>query len=146
MAFNALTMRYAQYVNRKRKTCGHVWQGRYFSCVLDEKHLYRAIRYVETNPVRAKIVGKPWDYQWSSAPIHVGIETKQFVGLKESLAMNPREWKAYLCQDDGKMANEIRLKTKRGLVIGSDRFIKKLEKELKRSLRCLNPGRPKKGS
>ena len=35
-AFNSLAMRYSQYINRKRKSYGHVWQGRYFSCVLQE--------------------------------------------------------------------------------------------------------------
>ena len=38
--FNTTHMRYAQYVNKKLKATGHLWQGRFFSCVLDNKHLY----------------------------------------------------------------------------------------------------------
>ena len=40
-------MRYSQYFNRKKGVRGHLWQGSFFSCILDERHLYSAIRYVE---------------------------------------------------------------------------------------------------
>ena len=143
-ALNILTMRYSQYVNRKRKSCGHVWQGRYFSCVMDEIHLYRAIRYVERNPVRAKIVNNALDYEWSSARIHTGMQSERIISLGKSFDMNAKEWKKYLCEEDNAMVDEMRLKTKRGLVVGSEIFIKNVEKTLKRSLKCLNPGRPKK--
>lgn len=144
--FNILAMRYSQYINRKRKSCGHVWQGRYFSCVLDEKYLYHAIRYVEQNPVRAKMVKDAWDYKWSSAQTHIGIETESIISLKKTFSMDAEEWKEYLKEVDEEVNTEVRLKTKRGLVAGTERFIKKLEKRLKRSLKCLDPGRPKKGS
>mgnify|MGYP003973822927 FL=1 len=45
--FNTLHMRYSQYLNHKRKLKGHLWQGRFYSCTLDERHLYSAVRYVE---------------------------------------------------------------------------------------------------
>ena len=48
--FNTVHMRYAHYLNRQRKVKGHLWQGRFYSCALDDAHLYRAIRYVENNP------------------------------------------------------------------------------------------------
>lgn len=54
------------------------------------------------------------------------------------------EWKDYLGQADEDMCKEMRLKTSRGLIVGGDSFIQKLEKRLGRSLRCLNPGRPRK--
>ena len=55
-AFNTIHMRYSQYLNRKHGVRGHLWQGRYFSCFMDDQHLYRAIRYAERNPVRVGIV------------------------------------------------------------------------------------------
>jgi putative transposase len=45
--------RFASYWNVVRHSSGHVWQGRYYSCPLDESHLWRALRYTELNPVRA---------------------------------------------------------------------------------------------
>lgn len=59
-----LHMRYAQRFNRQRGWKGHVWQGRYFSSALDEQYLWAAIRYVERNPVRAKMVKKAENYAW----------------------------------------------------------------------------------
>ena len=44
-------MRYAQHFNRQHGITGHVWQGRFFSCALDDAHLLAAVRYVERNPV-----------------------------------------------------------------------------------------------
>jgi len=62
---------YSAYFNRKMEQTGHLWQGRYYSCVLDEPHLVTAVRYVENNPVRAGLVSKAEDYLWSSAAGHV---------------------------------------------------------------------------
>jgi len=145
--FNTVHMRYAHYLNRKRGLRGHLWQGRFYSCILDDSHLYRAIRYVENNPVRAKIVKQPWDYEYSSAKDHLQQRIKPLIKL--NLKYQPivfNEWKEYLKEDDPDIYNEIRLKTSRGLVVGTQNFIKTLEKRLKRSLKCLNQGRPRKES
>ena len=61
---------YTQYINRFHKRSGHLWQGRFYSCSLDESHFWQALRYIECNPVRAKICHNPWKYQWSSAAAH----------------------------------------------------------------------------
>jgi putative transposase len=66
-------MRYSQYFNKKHKRVGHLWQGRFFSCPLGEKHLAQAMRYVERNPVRTRMVKYPWEYLWSSAGVHSGV-------------------------------------------------------------------------
>ena len=34
---------YSQYINRFHKRSGHLWQNRFYSCVLDETHLWRAL-------------------------------------------------------------------------------------------------------
>ena len=53
-------------------------------------------------------------------------------------------WREYLNAEDKQIVNELRLKTQRGLALGSDRFIKRLERKVDRSLACLNPGLPRK--
>jgi putative transposase len=70
LVFKPLHMRYAQRFNRQRGWKGHVWQGRYFSSALYEHYLWSTIRYVERNPVRAKMVKKAENYAWSSAAAH----------------------------------------------------------------------------
>lgn len=57
--FNVVHMRYSQYKNLMRRKKGHLWQSRFFSSVLDDSYLISAVRYVEQNPVRAKLVSKP---------------------------------------------------------------------------------------
>ena len=73
LTFKYAHMRYSQYFNRKHRNNGHLWQGRFFSCPLGEKHLAQAIRYVERNPARARMVKYPWEYLWSSAGVHSGF-------------------------------------------------------------------------
>jgi len=140
--FNNTHMRYSQYLNKQRGLKGHLWQGRFYSCILDDVHLYRAIRYVENNPVRAKIVKKAWDYKWASASDHTGERKKPLIKLKDT--RDRKDWKEYLQENDSEMTEDIRIKTNRGLAVGTDKFVKKLEKLLNRSLQCLNQGRPRK--
>lgn len=71
--------RYAQYFNARVRRSGHLWQNRFFACAVDEQHLWRALRYVERNPVRAGMVGRAEEYLWSSARAHV--QEKDHSGL-----------------------------------------------------------------
>ena len=142
--FKTAHMRYAHYINKQRGAKGHLWQGRFYSCILDDTHLYRAIRYVENNPVRANIVKNAWGYRWSSATDHVGDREKGPIKLDSYKALEFKEWRNYLKENDPDMIDEIRLKTNRGLVVGTDSFVKALEKGLNRSLKCLSQSRPNK--
>jgi putative transposase len=65
--------RYARLKNFSDGVRGYLFQGRFGSCVLDERHLLAAARYVELNPVNAGIVKEAADYPWSSARFHLGL-------------------------------------------------------------------------
>ena len=71
--------RYAQYFNARTGRSGHLWQSRYFACVLDASHFWRALAYVDRNPVRARMVASAEHYVWSSAAAH--LAGKDPVGL-----------------------------------------------------------------
>lgn len=58
---------YSHYWNKRQGERGHLWQARFYSCPLETRHLWNALRYVEQNPVRAHLVEKPWQWRWSSA-------------------------------------------------------------------------------
>ena len=64
-------LRYTRMVNSREGWTGYLWEGRFKSYVLDESHLYAAVRYVEQNPLKAGLVEKAEDYPWSSARAHV---------------------------------------------------------------------------
>ncbi len=66
---------YTQAFNRCHNKCGHIFQGRYKAIVIDkESYLAELCRYIVLNPVRAKIVSKPEDWQWSSHVITAGLK------------------------------------------------------------------------
>jgi putative transposase len=65
---------YASMFNRKYRITGHLWQTRFYSCVLDHEHLAHAVRYVERNPVRAGMVLRAEDYP-GPAPIRSYLGT-----------------------------------------------------------------------
>lgn len=146
--FNATHMRYAQYFNEKIGTKGHLWQGRFYSCVLEENHLIAAAKYIERNPVRAKLVNKPWEWKWSSASVHIGTNDVQIIKLKDLFRIidMPQEvWKSFIDTDDnGKEVECIKKFTLTGWPLGNEEFIKKLEQKVGKRLQALPIGRPKK--
>jgi putative transposase len=59
--------RYAQYINRKYRRTGTLWEGRHKSSLIQsERYLLTCYRYIELNPVRAAMVKRPEEYRWSS--------------------------------------------------------------------------------
>ncbi|MEW6375229.1 MAG: transposase [Thermodesulfobacteriota bacterium] len=62
-----INLRYAHYFRRRYRYWGHLWQGRFKSLLIErDSYLIACGRYVEMNPVRAKIINDPKDYPWST--------------------------------------------------------------------------------
>jgi len=60
---------YALWAGRRRKRLGHVFQGRYRTEMIeDESHYWAVSRYIHLNPVRARLVARPEEWEWSSYP------------------------------------------------------------------------------
>ena len=141
--FNTVHMLYAQYFNRKRNATGHLWQGRYFSCVLDERHLYAAVRYVELNPVRSGIAAVPQDYPWCSAKAHVTGAQDPILSGCCFLTETMKDWAKYLGEDQDREATDSVIKaTKIGRPCGKEDFVKQMEGLLNRRLTASPRGRP----
>jgi putative transposase len=142
-----LHTRYAQKINREHGWKGHLWQGRYFSSPLDGIYMWAAIRYVDRNPVRAKVVKIAENYKWSSAAGHCelrgdGILTtnSKWVEILEEID----NWSEWLAEGDEPEKMElIRRNIAKGLPCGSDRFIRRLEKIADRILHYRPLGRPR---
>ena len=137
--------RYTQYINRRHGRSGHLWEGRFHSCALDKPHFWAAMRYVEQNPVRAKIERNAWDYTWSSAAAHIG--GKDASALLDISAwhkiMTAADWRKLLrrrvTRDDTKA---LQHSTHRGWPLATDKAVSKFERLLGRRLRPLPIGRP----
>ena len=146
--FKPLHMRYAQRINRTRGWKGHLWQGRFFSSALDKAYLWAAIRYVERNPVRARLVRKAENYRWSSAAAHCRLMQDEVLTTNPSWRKQFQavgDWSAWLAQGDEPQELEVlRRNADKGLPCGSEKFIRKLEKLTGRGLQYRPQGRPRK--
>ena len=139
---------YALTLNRMEGRTGHLWQNRFFSCPLDESHLFTALRYIDLNPVRAGLAAEAWNWPWSSALAHTSENTSDPV-LDHAWAehfgrWNYQEWHELLASgmpegDSGK----VRESTRTGAPLGEEDFVVRLEKQAGRRLRVLGRGRPK---
>lgn len=64
---------YTQSYNRRHNKVGHLFQGRFKAILVDrDAYLLEVCRYVDLNPVRARMVRKPGSWAWSSYRAHVG--------------------------------------------------------------------------
>jgi putative transposase len=64
---HGINLCYAQYFKHKYNHIGHFWQDRFKSHIVqDDRYLLAVARYIERNPLRAKIVSDPKDYEFSS--------------------------------------------------------------------------------
>ncbi len=64
---------YATHRNVTHRHTGSLWQGRFYSAVLDTAHWATALQYTELNPVRARMVAQAEDWEWSSARAHLSL-------------------------------------------------------------------------
>jgi putative transposase len=133
---------YAMRFNTRTQSTGHVWQGRFYSCPLDDEHLWAAVRYVERNPVRAGLIGRAEEYQWSSARAHCGITRDALLSGDFPPADAVENWGEWLLQeDDAAITDSIRHHTNTGRPCGSPDFVDRLEGLLGRTLRPARRGR-----
>jgi|SRR5271165_1597687 len=139
--------RYAAYWNAWQSSTGHVWQGRFYSCPLEESHLWAALRYVELNPVRAGMVATAEQWKWSSAAAHCGT-TKPDATLEMERwrkRWTTSEWGRFLADAESAAdVSALRHSTHTGRPLGSPDFVAALEELTSRPLAPRKGGRPKK--
>jgi putative transposase len=140
-----LHMRHAQRVNRAHGWKGHLWQGRYFSSALDDEYFWAAIRYVELNPIRAGMVRRAEDYEWSSAAAHCGIRRDPLLSASDVWRRRLGaigDWSAWLAAGESTDSVEVlRRRADKGLPCGSTEFVEALEQASGRDLRDRPRGR-----
>jgi putative transposase len=133
---------YASMFNRKHGLSGHLWQSRYYSCTLDDQHLWHAVRYVERNPVRAGMAARAQDYPWSSALAHAERIKDRYLDDGLPLLEMIADWTAWLAETDNEdVMWKIRESTMTGRACGSDDFARRLEDMCGHALRRQKRGR-----
>jgi putative transposase len=99
-------------------------------------------RYIEINPVAAKMVQHPEDNPWSSARAHLNGEDDQLVKVAPLLQLIP-DWSGFLQLSSDEEIALIQRHERTGRLLGKDRFVESPEKVLGTTLKPRKPG-PKK--
>lgn len=132
--------RYTSLINQREGWIGYLWQGRFSSCPMDERHLLNAARYIELNPVRAGLVERPESYPWSSARAHLDARDDGAVKVRPLLD-KVESWREFLGSSlDDQVIKDIRTCTRTGRPLASEEFVAALEARLGLALRKRRPG------
>jgi putative transposase len=133
--------RYTRGINFREGWRGHLWQGRFASFAMDNRYLMRTARYVELNPVRAKLCRVPWRWPWSSAAAHLAGRDDALVRV-QPLLERTGDWREFL--REGLEANEadlFRRHERTGRPLGEASFLERIEKAVGRMVRPMKAGR-----
>ncbi|MBI1905705.1 MAG: transposase [Rhodocyclales bacterium] len=150
-----LGQRYVQYINRSYRRSGTLWEGRFRSCIAQaENYVLACYRYIELNPVRARMVDHPREYRWSSYRANAeGVRSKVVVSQAQYLALGrsaEQRREAYRelfgSHLDFEIVREIREATNGNYALGSERFRREVEVMIGRRVSRGNPGRPRSGN
>jgi putative transposase len=146
----SLLVSHTQRYHRCHRSSGHVWQGRFKSPVIqDDDHLLTVLRYIEANPLRAKMVERAGDYRWSSFACHGEGHSDALldtIPAYDALAAYPavrQRWRsAYVHQtpEETELA-AIRRSNETGLPFGETTWVDHLCRQLKLDLTIRPRGR-----
>ncbi len=148
----SITVAHTRHYHFKYRRSGHIWQGRFSSPIVSaDEYLLNVMRYIEQNPLRAKMVAHPGDYRWSSYRLNVRKEGSRlidreenvvFQGLGETVEQQVKAYRDFVMQqiEDGELEG-IRKSVIKGTGYFSEKFREQAERYLPRKRR---PGRPSK--
>lgn len=129
---------YTNYVNRKMKRSGHLFQGRYKAILIDQDiYLLELSRYIHLNPVRAGMVQRPEDYPHSSYGSFIGKRKDESVYrdfILKMISQNGKKamqnYKSFVENAIGEKLDNPLKKIYGGAIAGGDLFIKKVLSKL----------------
>ena len=152
-----LGRKFVSTTNRIRSRTGGLWEGRFYAGYLEpEGYLLRCMRYIELNPVRAKMVANAGAYRWSSFSANAtGRENVMITPhpVYQKLG-DTQEARAYAYRksfdeqlegvDRSVIEEEIRSATRQGVLIASKTYAADVARRLNREVTAKPRGRPKK--
>lgn len=146
----SLGRRYVRHINSARGRSGTLWEGRYRAAPIDsDEYFFSCCRYIELNPVRARMVDHPRRYAWSSYRAHaegrddpLAAWHPLFRRLGRSRAEQQTNYRALFREALGKdFVEDLRAATNGGWAFGGDAFQKRIARALKSRVAPLPQGR-----
>ena len=147
--FQYLGRHYVRYFNRVCHRSGTLWEGRFKSCLVQEDTYFLVCqRYIELNPVRARMVKDPAGYKWSSYQVNgLGRASRLcsphslYLALGKSREIRLSNYRSLFdAHISDKQLSNVRLALNMGLALGSEKFKKEIEAINGYRLRHLRPG------
>jgi putative transposase len=143
-----LTLTHTQrwHAHRHSTGSGHVYQGRFKSFpIQDDEHFLTVCRYVERNPLRAKLVASADDWRWSSLWRWRHGSAKAKAILSPWPVRRSPDWLSYVNspQTEAELS-AIRRSVQRGSPLGDESWSAKIVKRLGLESTLRPHGRPKK--
>lgn len=145
--------RQTRYVNKLENRSGTLWEGRFKASLIDsDAYLLACCRYIDLNPVRAAMVERPEQYEWSSYRQRIGLANPtwidaydQYARLGQAGSERERAYRSFVAAG----TPENQLKTIRGALqrnqlTGSERFRQQIEQRIGRRVSNHSRGRPRK--
>jgi len=127
----SLGRRYVRYINGRYRRTGTLWEGRYRAVPIDtEAYFIACCRYIELNPVRARMVKHPRQYRWSSYRAHAEGKDDALAAfhpvwrrLGRSAAARQQAYRDLIGEKlDPGFVEALRAATNGGWALGSERF------------------------
>jgi putative transposase len=121
-----LSTTHAALFRNKTQTLGHghLYQGRYKSFIVDtDAYLLTVLKYIERNPVRAKLSKSPEEWRWGSAYRRINGKKKEKAFLADSPTPLPHRYREWINDDEkAEDITDIRTSVNRGVPFGGEEF------------------------
>ncbi len=149
----SLLVSHTHRYHKHYRSGGHIWQGRFKSPVIqNDEHLLTVLRYIEANPLRARIVSRAEDYSWSSYRVHGLGEPNPLVdplltyeALSPYAKVRQGKWSAMVHRPLEEQAlAAVRRSAETGLPYGEEAWVNRLARKLSLDLHIRPRGRPRK--
>lgn len=148
-----LGRRWVPQYNARHGLAGSPWVGRYRSAPVDPEWALRAMRAVESGPVRSGITERAWEYRWSSCAERVSgappllelTETEAWWALGNTPFDRQTRYMAFLAEGESESwARELETALSRGRPYGSAAWMDRAGIPASRRPTGRRPGRPRK--
>jgi putative transposase len=148
----SLGRRYVRYLNAARRRTGTLWEGRYRAAPIDsEADLLACARYIELNPVRARMTRHPREHRWSSyganalgLPDPLVSAHALYLALGRGAADRQAAYRALFRERlPEAFIDDLRGATNGGWAMGDAAFRRRIAKAARRRAEPLPKGRPR---
>lgn len=149
----ALAARATRYRNKQERRTGTLWESRYKSSLVQtDSYLLACSRYIELNPVRARMVADPGDYAWSSFRMRTDTPEPQswldhdpcYLGLADTESARRARYAAFVKSAVPKSELDlIRAALQRGQLTGNGQFVTEISQIIGRRVEPRGQGRPR---